>query len=195
MLGLRPRPLERLPREPLLGWATPCPCRPPQSHETVSVASHGSLETKQSHNSRPGKTVDSLRPFHATLVAPLARTVPTMPRSAKPGARVPHSSNSVPACRPKVEAELEARRFCRPAEGGNCCRPRRATRARAGSHSCEKQAVAIAQDADDPPRGRAHKPAGEIIARPAVIEKEAFRAIVGSVAASCEPSAPNHSSG
>src|SRR5580704_1424182 len=44
-----------------------------------------------------------------------------------------------PACRLKVEAELEARRFCRPAEGGNCCRPRRATRARAGSHSCEKQ--------------------------------------------------------
>jgi hypothetical protein len=29
-----------------------------------------------------------------------------------------------PACRLKVEAELEARRFCRPAEGGNCCRPR-----------------------------------------------------------------------
>jgi hypothetical protein len=52
-----------------------------------------------------------------------------------------------PACRLKVEAELEARRFCRPAEGGNCCRPRRATRARAGSHSCEKQAVAITQDA------------------------------------------------
>ena len=59
-----------------------------------------------------------------------------------------------PACRLKVEAELEARRFCRPAEGGNCCRPRRATRTRAGSHPCEKQAVAITQDAGDPPRGR-----------------------------------------
>ena len=65
-----------------------------------------------------------------------------------------------PACRLKVEAELEARRFCRPAEGGNCCRPRRATRARAGSHPCEKQAVAITLDAGDPPRGRAIRIAG-----------------------------------
>ena len=115
-----------------------------------------------------------------------------------------------PACRLKVEAELEARRFCRPAEGGNCCRPRRATRARAGSHPCEKQAVAITQDAGDPPRGRAIRiPAGEIIARRTVtagwghgwgmvlvfshylIEKEAFHAIVGAVTASattaCSP--------
>ena len=38
--------------------------------------------------------------------------------------------------------------------------------ARAGSHPCQKQAVAITQDAGDPPRGRAIRiPAGEIIAR------------------------------
>ena len=65
-----------------------------------------------------------------------------------------------------AEAELEAQRFCPPAEGGNGCHPRRATRARAGSYPCEKQAVAITQDAGDPPRGRAIGiPAGEITAR------------------------------
>ena len=97
--------------------------------------------------------------------------------------------------------DVQLRVVCRRVGAG--CRPRRAMRARAGSHPCEKQALAITQDAGDPPRGRAIRiPAGEIIARRTVlgrvgtwlgtvlvfshylIEKEAFNAIVGAVTAS-----------